>query len=58
MDVDLADSALAISKALYYFDLRDVNPERVILFDDIPMKYQLRYFEQAAFVLDELAESV
>ncbi len=56
--MDLADSAITVAKSLYYFDLRDIPPERVVMFDDLPMKYQIRYYDQAAWVLDELTESV
>ncbi len=55
--VDLVDSAITIAKACYYYDLRDLNPEKVILFDDIPLKSQLRYFSQASYILDELGVS-
>lgn len=52
--MDLADSAITIAKTLYYLDVESVHPAKVILFDEIPLKNQLRYYSHASVILDEL----
>ncbi len=48
------DNAIVVAKSLYYWDLRDVDPSHVVMFDELPIRYQLRYLAQADHVIAEL----